>query len=375
MSTACMRTQETDENGDGSRGGRGLLGRRRLDERSWNGNGIGSVDTDEIETKAGTQGSPDGHRWRDLATGILFVGGLLLLGTLALIIGKNTNLMAESHTLKIFTTDIEGLAEGNPVSISGKKVGNVATMELTRRNDTSGVLIDLEIFEEYFPLVTSDSKATIKSIGVLGDKYVDISLGSAKETIRDGEYLALRSEPGLDDLTATAINTVGSLGKVSDAVLEMTGKINRGEGSLGRLISSNDLNDQLVGTISNLRAITGRLSSNDGIMARLFNDREAGDRLMGVIASLQAISDSVSSGSGTLGRLMMDDRLYTELSAVTRRADSVITFLQDRNSPLNSFSANSEIYANLNRSIASLDSLFIDVRKNPKRYVSISLFD
>src|SRR3954470_11520883 len=97
-------------------------------------------------------------RWRDLKTGIVFTIGLLVVGWLGMFIGKNTGLLTGHKYVHLFVKDIKGLTESNLVAISGKKVGTVEHMEFTRENDTNGILMTLKIREEYFPLITNDTR-------------------------------------------------------------------------------------------------------------------------------------------------------------------------------------------------------------------------
>jgi phospholipid/cholesterol/gamma-HCH transport system substrate-binding protein len=327
-----------------------------------------------------TQGA--GQSWRNVRTGLLFFIGLVLVASLALVIGKNSSLLSSHSSARIFLPDIKGLAEGNLVSISGKKVGTVAAMEFTRQNDTAGVLIMLDIKSDYFDLLTSDSKAKIKSLGMLGDKYVDITLGNSTVPLHAGDYLTVTTDAGFEELTASAIRTVDRIGEVSRSINDLTERINRGEGTLGQLMTSNSLSDRLTTTLVGVRTIVGKISSGNGLIGKLISDgRMAGDvaatlrNAQMVSGELSMVASSLRSGRGSLGRLIADDSLYDHLTSVVRHADSLVVQLNDRSSDaLGSFSRSSILYSNLNRSLASLDSLFIDMKRNPGRYVTFKVF-
>jgi len=311
--------------------------------------------------------SSGGVRWRNLRTGLLFLFGLVLAGTLGLIIGKNTGLLSKHDTVHLFVEDIRGLTEGNMVSISGKKVGSITAMRFTSRHDTSGIVIDLDIRDEYFGLITSDSKAVVKSLGVLGDKYIDIVLGRSPQPFREGDFLSAEMQPGVEELTSSALRTMSEIASVSE-------KINRGEGTIGRLISSTELSDRLVGAASGFEEISKRLLHGQGAVAMLLNDDSLARRMKMSIADLSALADSIRGGKGTLGKLFVDESLYQSLSSISRRTDSLMARLDDPNGSVGRFSRDTEFYTNLNRTIASLDSLLVDLKQNPGRYVKLSLF-
>ena len=308
-----------------------------------------------------------GIGWRNLRTGILFIGGILLAGALGLIIGKNTSLLSRHDTAYLFVHDIRGLSEGNMVAISGKKIGVVQSMDFAERNDTSGVVITLDVVHEYFHLITRDSKAIVRALGVLGDKYVDITLGRSEQLLRDGDYLAVVAEPGLEELTASALKTMSTIQDIST-------KINNGEGTIGKLITSNELNDKLLKTAANVEAVTGKLTHGDGLASRLINDQQMAEHASSLITHLSDVAGSLKAGKGSLGKLMMDETFYNTLSAVMHRADSLFAHLNSPNSSIGRFTRDDEFYNHLDHSIISLDSLLMDFKQNPGRYVKVSVF-
>lgn len=308
-----------------------------------------------------------GTGWRNLRTGILFFFGLLLAAWLGLFIGKNTGILSRHDKALLFVPDIKGLTEGNMVSISGKKVGTVDNMTLVQRNDTSGVLIELKIRSEYFGLITKDSKATIRAIGVLGDKYIDITLGRSREMLSDGGFLDAGIAPGLEELTESALKTM-------DSFEEMSAKINRGEGTIGKLISSDELSTKLLKTASNLEAATNKITTGKGLAARLVNDEELSARVSAMVTDLSDLSGSLKAGKGSLGKLMVDESFYNHLHSIAERSDSLLNRLNNPQGSIGKLSRDARLYDNLNQTIISLDSLLRDLKQNPGRYVKVSLF-
>jgi phospholipid/cholesterol/gamma-HCH transport system substrate-binding protein len=308
-----------------------------------------------------------GIGWRNLRTGILFVAGIILAGILGLIVGKNTSLLARHDTAYLFLSDIKGLAEGNMVAISGKKIGVVKALDFEQRIDTSGVRVTLDIVDEFFGLITSDSKATIRALGVLGDKYIEITLGRSHVKLKDGGYLAVSMDPGLDDLTSSAIKTMNT-------IQELSSKINKGEGSLGKLITTNELNEKVIKTMSNIETMTNKFSHGSGLLATLINDEALAKRVASLITNLSDVSASLKEGKGSLGKLMVDESFYNNLSSLAKRTDSLLAKLSTSEGTLGKFANDPAVYDNLNRSILSLDSLLIDLKQNPDRYLTVKVF-
>jgi phospholipid/cholesterol/gamma-HCH transport system substrate-binding protein len=308
-----------------------------------------------------------GVGWRNLRTGILFVTGLLLAGILGLIIGKNTSVLERHDTAHLFLSSIKGLSEGNMVAISGKKIGVVKSMDFSDRNDMTGVLVTLDITHEYFHLITKDSKATIKALGVLGDKFVDITLGHSDAMLSEGGFLDVVAEPGLEELTASAIETMNTIQDISR-------KINKGEGTIGKLITSNELNDKLLRTAANLEAMTNRLSHGNGLAARILNDEALSHRVSSMLTNLSDITASLKAGKGSLGKFIVDETFYTTLTSLAQRTDSLLTKLTSNTGTIGKLANDPQIYDHLNHTIISLDSLLMDLRQNPGRYLTVKVF-
>ncbi len=290
--------------------------------------------------------NPNALKWSDLKTGIFFIFGLGFAAYLGLFIGKNTNMFSGVTTVKILSRDVQGLAENNFVSVSGKKIGTVSKMNFVTRDGSLYVVAELKLKQEFAPLVTKDAKAEIKSLGVLGDKYVDIITGKGP-AVQNGDYIALETEEGMASLTGKASQAFGKINDLLD-------RLNNGKGPAGRLISDEKMGRELAETVSSLKTTSAELSKlsqkasrGDGLLPKLLNDKalaknteQTVERLNQAAAKTESLMAKLNSDKGTLGQL----------------------------------SSNPALYNNLSRTLTSLDSVLVDLKKNPKRYVQFSLF-
>lgn len=308
-----------------------------------------------------------GVQWRNLRTGILFTLGIAVMAVLALVIGKNTSALSKKVTYKLFVTDIGGLAENNLVSVAGKKVGTVLALDFASPNDTTiGVEVTLLINQEYAYLFREGSRATITGRGVLGDKLVAVVPGHGKP-LASGSYLEYEPSTGLETVLGSVAHTI-------DSVNVLLSKINRGEGTLGKLLTSEELLQRLNQTVSNLERATASLSQGEGLVPRLLNDRSLASKMESITRNLDDISLSLKKGDGSLGKFLVDDSFYKNLNAVTQRLDTLLTRLDNPNGTLGKLTSDAALYKNLNSTAAALDSLLNDLRKNPSRYVTIRVF-
>ncbi|HET6513119.1 MAG TPA: MlaD family protein [Candidatus Kapabacteria bacterium] len=312
-------------------------------------------------------------RWRDLKTGIVFTIGLLVVGWLGLFIGKNTGLLEGHKYVKIFVKDIKGLTESNLVAISGKKVGVVEEMVFTRERDTNGILMTLKIRAEHFHLITEDTRAMIKSLGVLGDKYVDLSLGQSTKQLADGGRIYIGEDP--DDLMASATSTMKNIDL-------LTSKISQGEGSIGQLFTTTELTDRVSLTLANLSTLLNATTNGKGIAPGLLNDPELASSVRSMLANLNSISDAVKGGDGAAGKFFLGDHVFSSINGLSNKTDSLLTQLGNKNGSLAKFSQDEEVYTNVNSTITtlkhtvgSLDSLLVDLKSNPSKYINVKIID
>ena len=285
-------------------------------------------------------------KWSDLKTGIFFLLGLGFAAYLGLVIGRNTSVFTGVTTIKIMTENVNGLAENNFVAVAGKKIGTVSSLNFATENDSLFVVANLKLQNEYANLVTKDSKASIRSLGVLGDKYVDIKAGTG-QPVKEGDFIQLVPEDGLSALTDNAKSTIEKLNTLLD-------KLNNGDGPAGRLISDKQMGEDLQKTVANLRkssdelnSVAGQISHGNGLLSKLLHDKSLAEDTEQTIANLKKASaetetllKQLNEGKGSLGKLNSDPALYDNLSAT----------------------------------LVSLDSLLTDLKRKPNRYVRFTLF-
>ena len=290
--------------------------------------------------------NPNALKWSDLRTGIFFVFGICFAAYMGLVIGKNSNLFTGVTTIKVLSSDVQSLAENNFVSVSGKKIGTVSKMEFERKNGSLFVVATLRLKNEFAPLVTKDAKATIKSLGVLGDKYVDITTGKGAP-VENGDFIVLDTEDGMGNLTSNA-------NKAFEKINELLDHLNSGKGMAGRLISDEKLGAELAETVSSLKKTSVELSN---------------------------ISRKASNGEGLLPKLLNDkamakntEETLQRLNETALKTESLITKLNNEKGTIGQLSTNPALYNNLSRTLTSLDSVLVDLKKRPGRYVKFTLF-
>lgn len=302
--------------------------------------------------------------------------GLLAFFALAiLILGysflKGNNLFQKDMVLYVNYDNIQGLNVSDGVIVNGYKVGRVSKMELL--NTTGQIAIEIKISED-FP-IPKNSIAKIVSQDLLGTKAVDITLNTGEEPVVSGDTLLPAIQADLTEAVKMEIIPVklkaeqlmGSFDSLLSRIQVILGE-NTIENSLGNLETTTrnakDLTgrldsliaaeaDALKAIIDNMASITSNLDDNDENITNFLtnistlSDSLATANIPSMIESLEStlvqaeeLLDKINNGEGTAGKLINDPALYD----------------------------------NLERSTAALDSLLVDLKENPERYVHFSVF-
>ncbi|MGD0262916.1 MAG: MlaD family protein [Verrucomicrobiota bacterium] len=223
--------------------------------------------------------------------------------------------------VKALFANVQDLKVGDGVKMAGVGIGRVQRIELT--NNRVLVVMKVRPAAE----VKTDSIATIKFMGLLGQNFVAIDFGTPRgEPLREDQYVATAEQADLSAMMQK-IDSVAS--GVENLTKSFTGfKIDTLVGPLRDFITANK--DPLTATISNLQAISFELSSQvsqgKGTLGKLIKDealyntalstvsnlQDTASEIRATVADARKIVDQVNSGQGTVGKLVKDDKLYRE---------------------------------------------------------------
>lgn len=303
-------------------------------------------------------------RWSNLKVGIVVLIGLAIFVFIVSIVGTEQNIFTSTYDLTLFMPNVRGLVNGAMVTLGGLKIGYVTDMQFVTRGDTTGVDITMQILTKYSHSITNSSVAQIKTIGLLGDRYIDISIGREhEEPLTAGSRLPLLETFDLEAAGPTLNKTLQDFSELIANSKQITGTINRGEGSVGRLVTKPDLAHDLERFAAAMNRLAGSLER-----AGLTEDLSA------VAGNLREVTGRLREGKGTAGKLIMDDTLYRSLSSFAARADSLVAKAGADSSNLSKMIADPEFYERVSKMLRDLDLLLVDLRENPDRYVKVSVF-
>ncbi len=184
--------------------------------------------------------------------------GLFVLGIF--IIGKQKNLFNPVFKLTANFRNVSGLQVGNNIRFSGISIGTVDNVAII--NDST-VRVEMLIKKEVQKFIKTDTKASVGSEGIIGDKIVVLSQGnSSNKVVKEGQMIA-STEPIETDAILKSVKVTAENAAIATAeIATLVKKINNGEGTLGRLIQDKTMADNIDKTIVNLKKSSKGLNEN-----------------------------------------------------------------------------------------------------------------
>ncbi len=356
----------------------------------------------------------DNIAWAQVRVGMFIIVALLCLAGGIVLMGQKTKLFASTETLSVIMKDVAGLKAGAPVWLAGMDVGVVTYLGFEHPEKSNEVEIVLELDHDSLKKIGPDSVVTIKTRGLMGEKYVDIT-PSAGYSVKPLRRLVGLQTVRMEDVMKKAdssfemLNGIigrinqgeGSFGrftkdpKLYDNLVILSKQLNRvvmninsGKGTIGKLVGSSEPYDKLITILGRADRTLQEITESDGTMNRFIHDRQLYDKLV-VLAdkSVQAAEDvralnrKITSSDGTIGLLINDRKLYDKSTDLLGRADNSLRSLEEVTARINrgegtagKLVSDKELYNKMDRMVNSVDELVIDIKTNPGRYVKFSLF-
>jgi phospholipid/cholesterol/gamma-HCH transport system substrate-binding protein len=309
--------------------------------------------------------------WDQLRVAGVILVAVAILGMAAYKLGQAANLFTKRYELVVFLPNANGLRPGGSVTLAGQLVGTVKEIEFlpvdfdTTRNLRVVARIDRDLRNQ----IRRDSEARLRTMGLLGDKVLDISPGTPEfPVLQPGDTIRVAPSLDLDAVLAKAASAVDDVVKLTVDLRTITGGLARGEGTVGQLLTNRRMYDELTSAMARANALFTGLQNPNGTFGRLLNDPALYDRLTSAVASLDSTLVAVNSSRGTMGRLLRDTTLYTDLVGIAQGADSLMSMLSSGEGSVGALLTDQSLYEQLNKLVADLSEVLADVRRDPRRY-------
>ncbi len=251
--------------------------------------------------------------------GLTVLGALIVLAGFILAIGDQSFLFRASNTYRIMFPTAAGLAEDNPVQLNGVTVGKVDRILLSERPESELLEVRISVERRYANRLRRDSLARIKTLGLLGDKYVEITSGSPGAVLLNpGEEIPAALPTDVDDLIASGADVVDYVVSTAQSLSTILARMERGEGLLGELVAEREdkrITDTVIRTLESVERLTNQVEAGDGLLGRLLTDEEMGDQLASSLDHIEETLTLLREGDGLAPALLHDAELKTRFES------------------------------------------------------------
>lgn len=284
--------------------------------------------------------------------GIFVFIGLIALGYLTVKITKQKKLLVmRGYEIHAIFDDAFGLKANNSVRMAGVGIGRVKDILLTKDGKANVVMIINPSIK-----ISEDAKARIRGHGLVGTKFVEIVQGMSSETIRPHKVITnTTSVSNIDEiindanLTLDHINdylnsekeslkqATEHLKEVSFNMNEVLEKINKGQGTLGKLINDDALYSKFKDEVDRLDNVIAKVESGQGTIGKLINDDKLYNDLSDIVADIK-------EGEGTLGKLIKDEGFYNQAKDTLDRINNMVKRTEAGEGTLGKLIADDSLY-------------------------------
>ncbi len=291
----------------------------------------------------------------ELKVGILVLVSLGII-TLAVYLGRGFVLGQEYNSYRVYFDEVGALSTGARVTVSGVPKGKVTELEL----DQGKVLVTLDIESDV--TLKEDATFSVKNVGLMGERFVAVTTGTSDTVLST-------DQPAVGEFDAGIPEVMGLMGQVVEDVSRLVT-------ALEKSVMSPQTLDKFSESITSLKAVAIRLDS--------LTHRSV-PKIDQAIADISSVATTIESGIER-NQAFIDSGAY-RFSVASQRLDDIMVQLEATAASVHEFALQMEesegtmrllmedrrLYDDLRRAAQNLDSLVLDIRAHPQKYINLSV--
>ncbi len=344
--------------------------------------------------------------WTELRVGVFVLAALVVLAVTLLYV-TGAGILTAKYRLRTYLSEVEGLKIGAPVRLDGVQIGNVDAIRMNPKpkDRSENIELILRIDKAFQSEIRSDSRASLITEGLLGNRYVTVERGFVGEQLKADAILPGKEEASAKLIVERGAELVQNLNALSSTAREIVEAVQKGRGTLGRMLTDetayNRLNDSLgrmqaivartdagentVGkllasdelyrkandTVGRLQTIAGDVQAQKGSLGRFIYDPSLYENAKGMVAKGNTVVDNFEAGKGTLGKLYKDESLYNKWRDVGTNLETATAKLNSNTNTAGKMFSDPALYDNISGLSGDLRLLVGEFRQNPKKFLRV----
>lgn len=313
-----------------------------------------------------------------LKVGLLTLAAMASVVVMSLKITQNQSGFGKHVQYKTLVKDASGIFEKTPIKVAGINAGKIKSIELSGRD----ALITFEIQDKV--KVTPNAKLKIKSVGLLGDKFIDIDLGAETDKrLEENSFITTEGGEGLDSLAKDASAVLKDVKEITAGIKEalrddegrnmvkqIVENINEVTSSLRRITDGNE--DKINKIVDDIEALSSQLAhetdryQKDSLMNDLSKIGPILDKVDATVSDLKVIVADVKDGKGTVGKLLRDDAVVDQVSQTLSSVNRLVN-------RINNIEADIGLSSGANTRTGSDTRFDLDIYPAPERFFRLGI--
>ncbi len=232
---------------------------------------------------------------------------MVALGGVIFMIGEERQLFKKKLEYQAAFTDVAGLSAGSPVRMGGVDIGRVLKLGYAPDASDRKIHVTFAVLSDQWQRIKQDSVASVEGKGLLGDKMLVISIGTAaKPSLQPGSVVGSREADDLGAMLSKFAGLPAKAEKVLENLQQVTGTL-----------ADEDLGRDLKGISASLNSVLGSVDRREGYVGKVLSDPKESERLSNVVQNLERVTQqlegTVSSVNQVIGRVRTGPGLLHEV--------------------------------------------------------------
>ncbi|MGH9859335.1 MAG: MlaD family protein, partial [Candidatus Acidiferrales bacterium] len=286
--------------------------------------------------------------WTELRVGLFVLVGMLVLA-IGIIYVTGTGILTPKYRLRTFLPEVEGLTEGAPVRLDGVEIGNVDVIRMNPKPATRSENIEvvMSISTDYQNEIREKSTASLITEGLLGNRYVSIERSLEGAPLPPDAIVRSKAEASAKLIVERGLELTQNLNALAETAREIIEAVQRGRGTLGRLLTDDEAYNRFNSVLGDVRAITAATRAGENSVGRLLASDELYQRVDSAVAGVNTLLADVQAQKGTLGKFIYDPALYDNARQFVDRGNQVLTDVREGRGTLGKLATDDALYNNL----------------------------